>query len=255
MLEVREKHGDKGTNFPQAKLGFFASKADYLHNASLLQHPFDAKSAADDVLLKAVFALLTLGPDEVARKREEAFRHYEARSAELEASEKKCHDSVPAGKRELIAGKRFLLLQEMARDAGYTDESLAELGLGGTRLTGVGHDVPAQPARPCGPAVDPTFIMHATKFTRPANMAVNAGGDAGLLEAVYQVTCEEREKGWLDKAGPFSLEELEVRLGPLFVVNKRFGINQGEKVRAIDNYSSSFVNFGYSSPWKLELGG
>ena len=27
------------------------------------------------------------------------------------------------------------------------------------------------------------------------------------------------------------------------------------KVRAINNHSSSFVNLGYATPWKLELGG
>ena len=39
----------------------------------------------------------------------------------------------------------------MANDFGYKDLRLARLGLGGTELTGVGDDVPAQPAKPYEP--------------------------------------------------------------------------------------------------------
>ena len=74
------------------------------------------------------------------------------------------------------------------------------------------------------------------------------------LTEVYKTTMEERSLGWLDERGPFSEEQLKNLLGPLFVVNRRFGIRQGNKIRAIDNYSSSFVNLSYSTTWKLEFG-
>ena len=60
----------------------------------------------------------------------------------------------------------------MARDAGYDDPKLASLGLNGTKLTGVGDDVPAQPAQHCNAVVDANFIMQESKFTRPINMAL-----------------------------------------------------------------------------------
>ena len=86
------------------------------------------------------------------------------------------------------------------------------------------------------------------------NCASRPSGDAEMDKAVYKTTVEERNLGWMDKRGPFSEEQLKAMLGPLFVVNRRFGIRQGNKVRAIDNYSSSFVNLSYSTTWKLEFG-
>ena len=86
-------------------------------------------------------------------------------------------------------------------------------------------------------------------------MARKSTDDPLLDKAVHDTTLEERKKGWLDRKGPFTEAQLRERLGPLFVVNRRFGVRQGEAIRAIDNYSSSFVNLGYGTPWKLEFGG
>ena len=87
-----------------------------------------------------------------------------------------------------------MLLQEMTNDAGYDDPGLAKLGLGGTRLTGTGDDVAAQPARPCPPVVDQTFIMQSSRFTKPMNMARKANNDPLLDKAVHDTTLEERKK-------------------------------------------------------------
>ena len=104
---------------------------------------------------------------------------------------------MPAQKRDLIKGKRFLLLQEMASDLGYDDPGLAGLGVGGTRLTGTGDDVPAQPAQASNPVVDARFVMQASRFTRPMNSAYRAAEDVELDKAVYQTTLEEELRdGW-----------------------------------------------------------
>ena len=253
LLELRSKTGEDGPQHTEAKIGVYEEKVAFARNACQLHHPFDGKSMADDVLLRAIFELLTHGPEYVVDKREATFRHYEDRAEKLDAEEQRCHASVPEQKRDLIKGKRFLLLQEMASDFGYDDPGLARLGIGGTRLTGTGDDVPAQPAQVPNPTVDSRFVMQASRFTRPMNSAYRASEDEELDKAVYQATVEERSKGWLDSQGPFSEEELRKRLGPLFVINRRFGIKQGGKIRAIDNYSSSFVNLSYSTPWKVGI--
>ena len=253
LLELRENTGGEEPQKLDAKIGVYDSKVGFAYKACQLQHPFDEKSAASDLLLKAIFELLTAGPDAVEERREELFKYYEERLAQLDAEESRCHASVPEAKRHLIRGKKFILLQEMARDMGYDDAGLSRLGISGTRLTGIGEDVPAQPAQVANPTIDDRFVMQASRFTRHVNTTFRASENKELDEAVYQTTKDEREKGWLE--GPFSEEELKSRLGPLFVVNNRFGIMQGGKVRAIDNYSSSFVNLAYATPWRLEFGG
>ena len=49
--------------------------------------------------------------------------------------------------------------------------------------------------------------------------------------------------------------ELAKLLGPLFVINRRFALRQADKVRPIDDYSESFPNAAFGSPFKLDLGG
>ena len=190
----------------------YDSKVDFAYKACQLQHPFDEKSAASDLLLKAIFELLTAGPDAVERRREETFAYYESRLKQLDEEEAKCHESVPEAKRRLIKGKKFLLLQEMARDMGYKDDCLARLGISGTRLTGIGEDVPAQPAQPANPTIDDRFVMQASRFTRPINMTFRASEDGELDQAVYQTTKDERYKGWLD--GPFPRTNSSVDSAP-----------------------------------------
>ena len=53
---------------------------------------------------------------------------------------------------------------------------------------------------------------------------------------MHELTCAERDAGWLD--GPFTPEQLETR--PL--VSRRFGLSQGDKTRLIDDLSVGGVS-------------
>jgi hypothetical protein len=96
-------------------------------------------------------------------------------------------------------------------------------------------------------------VMKASKWTRHAVASSSrSSGDPSLDKELYQITCEERSKGWLK--GPLSLVELAKLLGPLFVINRRFALRQADKVRPIDDYSESFPMQLSVSPFKLDLG-
>ena len=49
---------------------------------------------ADDILLRAIFDLLTSGPEEISEKRAAAFNYYEARARDLAAEEQRCHAAI-----------------------------------------------------------------------------------------------------------------------------------------------------------------
>ena len=63
---------------------------------------------------------------------------------------------------------------------------------------------------------------------------VRSQGD--LDDEVHQLTCAERDAGWLE--GPFEVDHLED--GAL--VSRRFGLKQGEKTRLIDDLTVGGVN-------------
>ena len=65
-------------------------------------------------------------------------------------------------------------------------------------------------------------------------MAKSGGShDAKLVAEIWDTTRSEIMKGWFQ--GPFTEEELTRRLGPLWVVSRRFGIWQRGAVRVLDD--------------------
>ena len=66
-------------------------------------------------------------------------------------------------------------------------------------------------------------------------------------EELWQKSMEEVAQGWSE--GPFTLEQAPA--GAIF--SKRFAIQQGKKVRPIDDLSQSFLNAAFGSEGKIEL--
>ena len=50
----------------------------------------------------------------------------------------------------------------------------------------------------------------------------------------------EVERGWA--SCPFTEEEITQRLGPLWIPCQRFGVDQGETIRQVDDFSECFHN-------------
>ena len=80
-----------------------------------------------------------------------------------------------------------------------------------------------------------------------------AAKDKAVARAVWQESLEQAQKGWL--RGPFSSSEIDARVGPDWVASKRFGIVQGEKIRAVDDLSEYMVNSTVSESEKIVLDG
>eukprot|EP00973_Karenia_brevis_P042804 5925375-Karenia_brevis.AAC.1 len=54
-------------------------------------------------------------------------------------------------------------------------------------------------------------------------------------------------------AGPFGVDHLVNILGPRWVGARRFGIKQGQKVRAIDDFSEFLINSTFGSHEKVKI--
>jgi hypothetical protein len=61
--------------------------------------------------------------------------------------------------------------------------------------------------------------------------------DPEIAEAVYQETMQQLQDGWVQ--GPFSMQQMDDRHNGCWIPSKRFGVRQGGKVRAVDD----FLNF------------
>ncbi len=59
--------------------------------------------------------------------------------------------------------------------------------------------------------------------------------DEKIDKEVWRQTLKELEDGGLK--GPYSADELSAEVGPLWIAARRFGLQQGDKVRPIDNFA------------------
>ena len=74
-----------------------------------------------------------------------------------------------------------------------------------------------------------------------------------VRNTVWENVLEKCEKGWL--TWPLNHKEVVDLVGPFYIVSPRFGLEQNDKTRPIDDMSKSFVNAAFGSSHKVDLPG
>ena len=236
-----------------AKIGIFRTTDQFTEEALALQHPFDGDSTVCDDTKRAIFWTLTQGCSAVEHERQKLFDHYEALKASFSDMERQLHSTLDLDRERIVADKQVLLFQRMCKDAGIEDESVHDILLNGLKLTGVGDSTDLFEPDLKEPAMSNVQLMKSTRWTRKKILERKSNEDAEVISEVWAGAMDEVQRGWL--SGPFSEEQLCDYLGPMFVVSRRFGLKQSDKLRAIDDMSESLVNSAYGSSYKLDLPG
>ena len=139
--------------------------------------------------------------------------------------------------RKILDGKRTALFGELLAMMDYPDSKLAAEMEMGFQLCGW---LPASGVFPCRlrpPEISEEFLRQMAKsFTGRTLAATRGSGDSKLDETLWELTLEEVRDGFL--SGPFEVTALP----PQGVVSPRFGLQQKNKLRPIDNFSASQVN-------------
>ena len=265
LLRTEVIRGDAGsatspvnTDMEESKVrsfwGVYRTPLQFLDWAKQLKHPRAGSSGLDDVLIKAVFSILTEGCAAIAAKRAKVFSHWLRRAVALADDEKALHASMNPEVSKILKGKRLLLFQEMAQEAGCQDVSLLSDAANGFMLTGLAKDTRTFNSRIRLPAMSEEALGSASRWTRRAIIgSTRSSGDHQVDVQLFDETVADRDKGWLD--GPYSEAQLTDMLGHDWVASRRFGISQSGKLRAIDDMSESFVNSSYGSLESVNLGG
>ena len=254
LRQTGEKLGRADDAAVEVQVGIFRSPEEFVKECLTLQHPFDGSESLEDDLKHNIFHLLTLGPERILQIRSEMFAHYENVKAELHSEESRLHQAMDPEREKLIANKCVLLFERMARDAGVDDDGLAALLYHGISLVGQGGPTGQFPEESVPPAMTADQLMRSAKWSRHMVLGKKSAVQAShIREAVWKGTMEDVDRGWL--TGPVTHEELVGKFGPLYVVSRRFGLEQADKVRPIDDLSESLVNAAFGTSYKLELPG
>ena len=146
--------------------------------------------------------------------------------------------------------KRLRLFSELLTSSGHPDKDLVSELRSGFHLTGWGSESGFLPKKFKPMTLQATCLEAMSREIGLASLRKACStGDSDLDAALSVIIKEELDKGWV--SGPLDPQELE----PGSVISPRFPIRQGEKVRAIDDFSFSGVNSCFGTTEKIELQG
>lgn len=118
------------------KVGFYHDPFRHLDLALLLQHPTTELLVVPDVLRRNVFDLLTLGYDEISRRRGAEIQRMVGLKRDLEQQEQKLRSSVPRHVNAVTKSKNLSLFRKLLEETGFPDMKVCDFMENGVDLTG-----------------------------------------------------------------------------------------------------------------------
>ncbi|CAE7480035.1 unnamed protein product, partial [Symbiodinium sp. CCMP2456] len=247
---------DGGSEVRESEYGVYHSPQEFLHEALKVTHPFDSAVAIHGPNLRAIAYVLEHGVNKgVEQKRRAVLEHYKALERSLHDEEQRLKQGMDPTVRQVMGSKKLLLFRQMLIDAGVPDENLFNDMVNGFRLTGT-----LEPSGLFPPKFKPAVISVA-ELKRSAAWSKHliegacrkASRDPDVARAVWKESLEQVGKGWL--SGPFTWDQMDEKYGGAWVASKRFGVTQGDKVRAVDDLSQFQVNASVTETEKIQLEG
>ena len=228
---------------------------EFVQEALKCKHPFLSEDQAMDDVKEATIRTVGRGPKETTRWRRAILDRWERRAAELDAEEARLHSSMDQDIARVLKGKRLLLLKELLEEINHPDKKLiADMVKGFQVLGNIPRTGAFEPQEAAPPLPVSELLACARTLQALAMGTARGSGDAELDRAITDITRKEAEEG-RTLLGPYSISELEKRVGPLWIPSRRFGVRQGEKVREIDDFSEYLVNLACGICEKIRLRG
>ena len=231
------------------------SVPEFFEQAVQALHPFCRQPALPDVLLLAVVRIFTNSPEHTARKRAREVQRWINLAKNLEPDEIALHDSLHPQVATALQGKRLKLFDHLLKESGYQDENLVDEIAKGFKVVGLAPPTGVFDKRIRLPELSESELRKAAVWTR--NSVIGSLGpsrdDPELDNEVWKETRDEVVRGWLIETEAHLLDS-EFGVGQ-WAPGRRFGIRQGKKVRAIDDFSYPMTNRAYGSSDKINLMG
>ena len=235
-------------------VGIPRSPSAFVKAAREIEHPF-VEIVLEDVLVQAVFNVLTAGVQGTQARREQVLARWQHLAETGEEDEEYLHTLMHPETRRVLQGKRLHLFASMLEDIGAGfGEDLVEYMFRGFPLVGAMpafglFDEEPSPAHAIGVE---ELARRAADCQKTCAESVGPSGDETLDFEVEQITEEEVAKGWL--AGPYCPSALNREYG-VWLPARRFGIRQGRKTRVIDDYSLHGQNDAAAASEKVDMSG
>ena len=205
---------------------------EFLQQAVHVGHPFANFSGLPAEVGAACVEVASLSKVDIVNNRCCKLGEWVKLAKGLQQEELRRKDLMPAERTRILESKKLLLMRHIIDTEGYDDKSLVDDVSDGFSLVG---EVPTSNVLPRKllPAAMSEQELHAN--SQKANVALRymtrSSGDHSLDEKLWAKTVAEVDKRWL--LGPLSWDILKVG----DTVSRRFPLEQGDKVRPIDDLS------------------
>ena len=175
---------------------------------------------------------------QVAIERTEQIRKWTAFGTDIDKEERAAKSNLSHRIADVLKDKRLKLLDKLIKDSGHEDLTLVDDLSRGFDLTGAlpRSGVFSQKFRPASMTCED--LRKVSELSRSVIIeSLQSSGDPELDQGLFEATLKEVEKGFLE--GPVCRSSLP----PGSTLTKRFPVKQKNKVRPIDDYKASLLNF------------
>ena len=248
------RNGEKSTVFRHT-FGVYFSPQDFFKKVLNLQHPLDTPQMVDRSNLRAICFLRDHSAAEVQLFRVKQLRKFTERAKKLAAQEEALKASLDCDVRAVLAPKRLLLFREMAAEANVGDDGLFDEIVSGFSLTGEMPESGRFPSKLKPAMISVQQLQESTVWAKKMILQScrRVGSDIEIATAVFDETQQQLADGWVK--GPFKAGQLDEKYDGCWIPSKRFGVKQGQKIRAVDDFSEFLINASMTSTERLQLFG
>ena len=225
-------------------IGIPAEPLDFLKREVEAGHPRGVEVHVDEIIHNVVVENFHDDPFKLAKKRLQFFKRWQERARVIEREVDSFLERAPAHAKLILQGKRLQLWDEILKDLQYADGSLISDITNGFELTGWMRKTGIFASGVRRPAFGLDTLRKLSKGLNHAILkSMDRRQDDDLEAGTWSETAEELSKGWVWDASDESLEDK--------VLARRFGLQQGAKLRVIDDCRHLNFSVGLSEKFQL----
>ena len=220
-----------------AIIGIPRNPREFLEEACRLTHPTAMSMAVGELVRRNIELYNDPTGLKFRRKQCESSGKLVKLCAELKGVEATVKQNMPEHIRQVLAPKRIALFKKLLVDMDYPDFKIADEMAEGFPLCGWLPSSNVFPSRVRVPEVHEVYLRKLAKSLTARTLAATTScGCRESDDKLWQATMDEVSDGFL--SGPFEPDEM----GAGCIASPRFGLQQKNKLRPIDNFSASQVN-------------
>ena len=203
-------------------------------------HPVDSVVAVEGLSLEAVDICMRMSDEQLEQQRKLAVLELKIKAKTLE-QQLELHKTFHPWFEKVVAKKKLLLWESLLREYAFDDMGIVKFMKEGVPIVGQ-HDTPGCLKSKLKPAlITEQSLRESAAARREAMLMRTHQQEPHVLTSLETTAREEVDMGILE--GPMSMEEVTAKFGhSSWSPIRRFGSDQGSKIRPIDDGRESQTN-------------